>query len=121
MNSVTWNVCRGVQQREWCSLYRLELPSIGDVGGVYVIWKSLPLRPPITIRLGQGIIADRLLAHRVDPAIGRHRENGELWVTWAELPGWMWDGVERFLADRLNPQVGDAFPAVAPLAVNLPW
>ena len=40
-------------------------------------------------------------------------------VTWAGVPVQFLDGVERYLADRYGPLVGEAFPAVAPIQVNL--
>jgi hypothetical protein len=66
-------------------------------------------------------IKDRLSAHRNDKEILAHKANGTLHVTWAEVPAAYRNGVERYLADLLDPLVGDAFPDVRPIAVNSPW
>jgi hypothetical protein len=70
-------------------------------------------------RLDRGRIADRLGAHRLDPAILAYRGHG-LRVTWVELPAPLVDGVECYLGNYLHPLVGDRFPECAPIAVNLP-
>lgn len=81
--------------------------------GVYIIWSGTS-----TVRVGQGIIKDRLGEHRNNRAITAHPS---LLVTWAPVAKLYRDGVERYLADVLKPKVGDAFPDVAPRQVNLPW
>ena len=43
-----------------------------------------------------------------------------LWVSWASVPANLRDGVERYLADRYPPLVGDCIPNVAPIAGNSP-
>lgn len=82
--------------------------------GVYVIWQA---QGPV-IRLGQGIIKNRIADHRNSRLITRY-EN--LYVTWAPLITQYRDGVERYLAETLKPKVGDAFPDSYPIEVNLPW
>ena len=42
-------------------------------------------------------------------------------VTWASVPANQKNGVERFLADKWNPLVGDAHPDVLAIAVNSLW
>jgi hypothetical protein len=86
--------------------------------GVYVIWRHGI--PPYAVTVGQGIIKDRLTTHRSDSAILAYSRAG-LSVTWAAVSKSQADGVERFLADRYRPLVGDRYPAVAPIVVNLPW
>jgi len=113
---VTWLKCTG---QTWCPLETLDLESIGDTGGVYIIWHEG--NPGRVVRLGQGIIKDRLSMHRADKRVCDHRRYGTLHVTWAAVPLHQRDGVERYLADQWKPLVGDAFPDALPIAVNSPW
>lgn len=110
--TLKWERCEG---NVWCPLGRLNLdhPYFRGVEGVYVIWSPAGR----WVRVGQGVIADRLRAHRSDPAIMRH---GELHVTWAGVDPLYRERVERYLGDTLKPVVGSAFPNVVPLSVNLP-
>ncbi|MCC7004487.1 hypothetical protein IT397_01030 [Candidatus Nomurabacteria bacterium] len=82
--------------------------------GVYIIWQG---NGPV-IRVGQGIIRDRLSAHRRDTAITAYQN---LYVTWAPVSAIYRNGVERYLANILKPRVGDAFPNVNPIPAFLPW
>ncbi len=110
--TLKWERCEG---NVWCSLVRLNLdgPYFRGVEGVYVIWSAAGR----WVRVGQGVIADRLRAHRSDPVITGH---DELHVTWARVDPLYRDRVERYLADTLKPVAGRAFPNVVPLPVNLP-
>jgi len=104
----------------WCSLEDLDLDSIGSVAGIYIIWHEGS--PGRVVRVGQGApIKDRLSAHRNDQEILAYKRNGTLRVTWAAVPWNQRDGVERYLADKWSPLVGDAFPDAHPIAVNSPW
>jgi len=85
-----------------------------NMEGVYIIWQA---GGPV-IRVGQGIIRDRLSTHRRDTAITAYPN---LYVTWAPVLSPYRDGIERYLADILKPKVGDAFPYVNPIQVFLPW
>jgi hypothetical protein len=98
---------------------RLEFTALTDPGvGVYVIWHNGPQGR--WVRVGQGVIKDRVACHRTDPTILAYARFGGLWVRWANLqPHWL-DGVERYLAETLRPLVGDRFPDVTPVQVNLP-
>ena len=93
--------------------------SVTPTTGVYVIWHSG--QTPWTVRVGQGDIADRLSAHSRDQEITRYGLIGPLRVTWAAVQAPYLDGVERYLATRLCPLVGDRPLAVNPVPVNLPW
>ncbi|MBY0473312.1 hypothetical protein K2Q00_03475 [Patescibacteria group bacterium] len=86
--------------------------------GVYIIWHG-GLSPAV-VRIGQGIIRDRLASHRDDPTIMAYKHLG-LFVTWAPVHSSKLDAVERYLADTWKPKVGDRFPNVLPLAVTSPW
>jgi hypothetical protein len=114
---VSWIKCGN--DGHWCSLDRLELNSVGEVGGVYIIWHEG--NPGRVVRIGQGDISDRLCAHRNDKEITAYRKNGALRVTWAAVPLQYRNGVERYLANTWEPLVGSAFPIALPLAVNSPW
>lgn len=102
----------------YCSLVDLNLETVTE-SGVYIIWHEG--NPGRVVRIGQGNVAARLSAHRNDQKILAYAKHGKLRVTWAKLPSHQWDGVERYLADKWPPLVGDAFPNVAPLAVNSPF
>lgn len=98
----------------WCNLETVNLSNV-TAFGVYLIWNTNKK----AVRVGQGVIADRLSCHRQDREILRHKANG-LYVTWASVPAQSADGVERYLYDQYNPLVGKRAPAVYPITVNLP-
>ena len=114
---VTWNRCDG---HIWCKLNTVDLTDnhFDSMTGVYVIWHGG--NNPKTVRVGQGFIKDRIAAHRLDPEVQDYAQHG-LFVTWASLPGHLRNGVEAYLAQQLNPLVGDRFPNAPTIAVNLPW
>ena len=116
MTNLSWRKC-GKDSR-WCSLETLNLDSITANLGVYVIWHVG--NPSRTVRVGQGQITNRLSTHRNDAEILAHKHGG-LRVTWAEAPADELDGIEVYLADLLNPLVGDAFPDAVPIQVNSPF
>ena len=118
MATVTWVKCG--TGANWCPLQTLDMASIsGTPIGVYVIWhEGTPSR---VVRVGQGNIVDRLSVHRNDDKITKYRSFGTLRVTWASVPKKAdRDGIERYLANHYGPLVGDAWPDVVPIAVNLP-
>lgn len=115
MLSVKWLACGD----HWCSLENLNLQTVTE-NGVYIIWHEG--NPGRVVYVGQGApIADRLGAHRNDTRITAYRKHGTLRVTWASVPAAQRDGVERYLADKWSPLVGDAHPNVQGIAVNSPW
>ena len=115
MLNLNWRKCNG---DVWCSLKNLDLSKVPEQG-VYVIWHGGD--SPHVVRVGQGDIDRRLLAHRTDPDILSYAKYGGLYVTWAPVPAHQRDGVERHLRDKWNPLVGDAFPDAQPIAVNSPF
>ena len=116
--NIIWNTC---VPNIWCSLLSVNLdhPNFNNPTGVYVIFINTTdgFR---AVRVGQGIIKDRLAKHRLDNDILKYRSY-RLSVTWAEVSSENLDGVERYLGDILQPLVGSAFPDVNPIVVNLPW
>jgi hypothetical protein len=110
---LTWGTCGN--DNHWCDFLRLNLDTdyFKNLKGVYVIWNDKDK----TIRVGSGIIKDRIAAHREDKEITAYKD---LKVTWAEVSANQMEGVEKFLADQLNPKVGERFPDRTPISVNLP-
>jgi hypothetical protein len=121
MLNVGWFKCRDFHgRRQWCLLMDVNLDSrkLDDMEGVYIIWHGGPNSR--VVRIGQGVIRDRLDDHCQNPEITNHEQEG-LFVTWARVPMHQRDGVEAFLKERLDPLIGDRFPTAIPIPVNLPW
>ena len=112
---VEWMQC---QADNWCPFDDLDLSTV-DSEGVYIIGCEYEGHI-ITVYVGQGDVADRIDCHRSNDEITEYRESGPLYVTWADVSARRRDGVERFLADELDPLVGSAHPDVDPIEVNLP-
>lgn len=110
-----WIKC---QNDQWCAFEFVDLSNVNTFG-VYVIWHAGSSRPN-TVRVGQGDIRERLTDHRSDPEILFYRSFGSLLVTWATTDFAPINGIERYLADQLNPLSGIRHPDVAPIPVNLP-
>jgi hypothetical protein len=110
---INWQKCQG---DVWGSLAHVDLSHshFDNMEGVYIIWQA---NGPV-VRVGQGIIRDRLNAHRNDKTITAYPS---LQVTWAPVIALYRDGVEHYLADALKPVVGDKFPNVVPISIPLPW
>ena len=113
-------------QAQWATLpdgryapLRLVNLSIVKVTGIYVIYCATP-NGTRAVRVGQGDVADRVTKHRVDKAIMAYEQYGTLYVTWAAIPGHIRGGVEKYLSDLYQPLIGERFPDVLPVAVNLP-
>lgn len=114
MLQLQWIKCGEI----YCPLENVDLSDV-KTEGVYIIWHAG--NPSRVVRVGQGNIASRLNAHRNDREILAYAKYGTLRVTWATVPAAQRDGVERYLADKWKPLIGDAFPNVVPIAVNSPW
>jgi hypothetical protein len=105
---------------QWLPFQTFDINSVPSWdAGVYVIWHSG--QPGRVVKVGQGVIRDRLTAHRNDPAISGYSARGQMGVTWATVPAAQRDGVERYLGDYYKPLAGDRFPDVAPMVANLPF
>ena len=98
-----------------------------DVGGtgVYIVRQTTGK----TVIVGQGAIRDRLSALQRDGKVLCYDNPGSpLLATWAVIQGLkqtkmlyatQLDGIERYLAETLNPLIGDSHPDVAPVPVPL--
>ena len=98
----------------WLSTVDLEDSHFDALEGVYVIFNNVE-----TVDIGIGNIRSRLYAHRRQ---FQHRDDySQLRVRWAAVAPTFQGGVENYLADRLNPTVGERFSNDPPITVNLPW
>jgi hypothetical protein len=116
MLTVNWIRCG--DGANWCPFDTVDLSKV-TVSGVYMIWHEG--NPGRVVRVGQGDIASRISAHRNDKNITGYRQSGTLRVTWAAVPANQQNGVEKYLADKWSPLVGDRHPDAVPIAVNSPW
>ena len=121
--SVVW--MKNSQNGQWFDLLRLNLDSsyFENKEGVYVIWYTNSTAAKV-IRIGQGLIGMRLREHKSNPQVRQYENFGALKATWAVADGVQLtknelDGVENFLADTYNPIIGERFPEVLPISVNL--
>lgn len=117
MTCLSWIKC---EQGIWCSLgsLDLEIPYFIGLSGVYIIWVGATSK--VVLRVGQGAIAQRLDAHRRDPAIRSYLKYSPC-VTWAQVEPALIDGVEAYLGSVLNPIESQRFPDIIPINVILPW
>ncbi len=114
---INWIKCQG---DVWGKLNTVNLDHahFDTMAGVYVIWHGGS--NSATVYVGQGVIKDRLAAHRKDPRIQQYAHLG-LYVTWASVQDDMRDGVEAYLSRILRPKESERSPDVAEIQVNLPW
>ena len=114
---LNWIKCQG---GAWCKLNSVNLDHahFNNIEGVYIIWHGAT--KPWTVYVGQGKIKDRLTEHRIDNGIQQYADYG-LFVTWAKVPQADRDGVELYLAEYLQPLVGERYPDIKPLKVNVPF
>ena len=91
---------------------------VGD--GVYIIKRGGFILADQTVYVGKGDISSRLRVRNSDPRVTQYRAGFGLYFTWTNLAHFYQEGVERYLADTLNPLVGERYPDVTPIPVNLP-
>ncbi|MEA3494341.1 MAG: hypothetical protein U9R38_08190 [Candidatus Margulisiibacteriota bacterium] len=118
-----WMKCGKEPESKWCNLLtvNLEHDHFNDLEGIYIIWHGRKEAvKAATVRVGQGIIRDRLTEHKSNEEILKYKPY-ELYVTWAKIDKVYLDGVERYLAEVLKPIVGSRFPDVQPIEINWPW
>lgn len=117
MPQVAWT---NRQVGEWYELDAKSFDGLDDVEGVYIIGSKTKSGRVVTVRVGQGNVKERLTEHRNDARVRAYEQLGMLVVTWAMVPETQIDGIETYVARQLQPQVGERFPNVAPVEVNLP-
>lgn len=112
-----WIKCQG---DVWCKLNSVNLAHehFENKHGVYIIWHGGTT--PAVVYVGQGLIKERLAAHRANSDIQRF-ENLGLYVTWATVLAQFRNGVEAYLAAKWRPKLGDNHPTAPPIEVNSPW
>ncbi len=112
-----WSKCT---RDNWHDLLdiNLDLNHFDGIRGVYVIWYDG--KKPTVLKVGQGLIHERINEHRKDYVLAAYCQYG-LYVTWAEVEKNDCDGVERYIGESLRPLVGCRLPNVLPIKVNLPW
>jgi hypothetical protein len=114
MLSLTWIKST---KNTWLKLNDFNIEDV-TAKGVYIIWHAG--NPGRVVYVGQGDVKARLTSHRSNRDIQAYKDKG-LFVTWASVAANQRDGVERYLADKWSPLVGDAHPNVSQVAVNSPW
>ena len=117
MLQLDWEIC---DTDDWCPLYAVDLtnPYFDNLGGVYIIfYLGSGKRKGKVVRVGQGVIMDRIAAHREEWQIKAHRQR-DLLITWAPVPYLQRDGVERYLASKWHPLVDARVPNVTSILVN---
>ena len=95
-----------------------------SVKGVYCICQESKKCPGKfgTIRVGSGIIANRLSDHRNNDEITQYTNLMLAWANVSEESAR--EGIERYLGDTLKPIVPEEdarFPTADPIPVNLPY
>lgn len=104
---------------KWLNFNQLDLTHIHAVG-VYIIWHGG--ENPQIVRVGQGNIASRLTAHRMNHQIMRFASRGPLMVTWAEIPEpARRDGIESYLVQQFSPLIRDRVTEAPPIAARSPF
>ena len=102
---------RNSQRVEWS---RGSAPN--GVKGVYILYVAKRGGKQDTLYVGQGHIANRVAAHKRE---GRGYTRAE--VAWAAVSAKKKrDGIERYLAETINPRRGKRWPKAKPIPVNLP-
>lgn len=124
--ALKWIRCKDGDRKDWCPLETVNLTNVICMG-VYIIWHDGTTFPPDyksqVVRVGEGDVPDRIRKHRTDDEITLCGAFGALKVTWAPVTGGRERRrrIERHLAERWNPLVGQYPTDVEPLAVNSPW
>jgi hypothetical protein len=104
----------------WCTLSEVELEheSFDGVEGVYVIWHGK--QDQVTLRVGQGSIRERLAEERKNARLLAYGLD-KLMVTWARVNALHREAVASYLADVLNPKLGESYSGEEQIQVNVPW
>lgn len=123
MKQVAW--VKNTQNNDWFDFLRLNFDSPYFVGknGVYVIWYTSPGLAKV-VRVGSGVIVDRLKEHRLNPEVTKYSTFGQLKVSWVVVDNITFlesdmEGAERYLARVYAPLIGDRFPEVPEVEISL--
>ena len=106
----------------WYSLNHMD-PNRVHGSGIYIIWQG---NDGQAIYVGQGLVADRIRGHQGSFATALFSPLRVSWATTFTMEvgdtraGYVWDGIERYLADVTKPLHGAAWPDVPPIPVNIP-
>lgn len=130
MITVQWQRC--LKNSLWCQFNEKLLSNgrfetrLGDrsvnISGIYIIWTGIDNRT--VLKVGSGIIKDKLEAHLRDPEIQAYKPT-RLYVTWASTLSVIGaeeiqKGVEKFLDIVFKPKLVEHLPDVDLVMVNLP-
>ena len=131
MMTVYWQRC--IKNSLWCPFNekllndgRLEA-RLGDysagISGVYIIWTGTDNNRTV-LKVGSGIIKDKLAADLKNPDIQAHKST-RLYVTWASTLSAIGSekiqkGIEKFLEIVFKPKLVEYLPDVDLVMVNLP-
>lgn len=132
MITVHWQKC--IKNSLWCPFNekllndgRLEA-RLGDysagISGIYIIWTGTDNNNRTVLKVGSGIIRDKLAADLKNPDIQAHQPT-RLYVTWASTlsaigPEKIQKGIEKFLEIVFKPKLVEYLPDVDLVMVNLP-
>ena len=100
---------------------RLGDHSVG-IRGVYVLWTGIDNRT--VLKVGSGIIKDKLAADLRDPEVQAHKPT-RLYVTWASTLSVIGaeeiqKGIEKFLGIVFKPKLAEYLPDIDLVLVNIP-
>lgn len=130
MITVQWQRC--LKNSLWCQFNEKLLSNgrfetrLGDhsvsISGVYIIWTGIDNRT--VLKVGSGIIKDKLEAHLRDPEIQAYKPT-RLYASWASTLSVIGaediqKGVEKFLDIVFKPKLAEHLPDVDLVMVNLP-
>ena len=108
----------------WYSFKWISMKQLGLQRGIYIIWypeiDDWPLR---VAYVGQGIVRNRIFHHlcRFSRILDKLERVEHLRLTWTLVPDQTdRDGIERYLAEVLLPEVGETWPEALAIKVNLP-
>ncbi len=122
--TLNWQRCTDTAtgQSVWGNLWDIDLNHFhfDSMYGVYIIWYYADFFRPVTVRVGQGFVKDRLISYRNDNRF-LALNNRYLFATWASVDFSQQNGVENYLGNTLKPLIADRFPDALPIKVNLPW
>jgi hypothetical protein len=109
---------------DWLELETVDLSTLHQLWGVYVIWvpHPMPSRPGTVLKVGSGNIAVRLAYERAHRIQYLPTAPTPLLVTWAEVQNRRHSaGVVRYLTQHLQPVWwNQMLPECEPVRANLP-